>query len=25
MKYQAPLGEEAADGFDNPDPSFPDT
>ena len=23
-KCQAPLGEEAADSFDKPDPSFPD-
>jgi hypothetical protein len=25
MKYQAPLGEEAVDGFDSHDSSFPDT
>jgi hypothetical protein len=24
MKCQAPLGEEAADSFDKPDPGFPD-
>jgi len=24
MKCQVPLGEEAADSFDRPDPGFPD-